>query len=84
MNSDLGEIEAMCAKLVEAEGDEPGGVQGGELIGVADEGGAGEEVFDGVFVFGQDAMQDKGVDASHIVEVPNVHRRKHRALRAWG
>lgn len=37
LNSDLGEIKATSAEVVEAEGDEPGGVESGELIGVANE-----------------------------------------------
>ena len=37
LNSDLGEIKATSTEVVEAEGDEPGGVEGGALIGVANE-----------------------------------------------
>ena len=37
LNSDLGEIKATSTEVVEAERDEPGGVEGGTLIGVTNE-----------------------------------------------
>lgn len=72
LNSDLGEIKAMGAEVVEAEGYEPGGVEGGELIGIADEGSAGEDVFDSVFELRQDAALHKGVDMGDVVEILDV------------
>ena len=72
LNSDLGEVQAIGAEVIQAEGNEPGGVEGGEFMGIADEGSAGEDVFDGVFELGQDAAQHKGVDKGDIVEILDV------------
>jgi len=72
LNSDLGEVQAIGAEVIQAEGNELGGVEGGEFMGIADEGSAGEDVFDGVFELGQDAAQHKGVDKGDIVEILDV------------
>ena len=72
LNSDLGEVEAIGAEVIQAEGNELGGVEGGELMGIADEGSAGEDVFDRVFELGQDAAQHEGVDVGDIVEILDV------------
>jgi hypothetical protein len=62
----------MYTEVIQAESNEPGGVEGGQLIAMTDEGSAGEDVFDGVFELGQDAAQHKGVDVGDIVEILDV------------
>jgi hypothetical protein len=72
LNGDLREVEAIGAEAIQAEGNELGGVEGRELMGIADESSTGEHVFDRVFELGQDAAQHKGVDMGDIVEILDV------------
>ena len=53
LNGDLREIKTVSTKVIEPKVDESGGVQGGELVGVADQSG-GKDIFNGVFELGQD------------------------------
>lgn len=81
LNGDLGEIKSVSEEVLEAEADEPSGAECGKLLGIADEGGACDHVSDRVFVLGQDATQDEGVEVKDVVEVLGVHLPMPRALR---
>jgi hypothetical protein len=72
LNGDLREVEAIGAEVIQAEGNQLGGVEGRELMRIADESSTGEHVFHGVFELGQDAAQHKGVDMGDIVEILDV------------
>jgi hypothetical protein len=72
LDGDLREIESGSTEVIEAEGDESGGVEGGELVGITDEGSGGEDIFDGVFELREHALSYLGVERGDVVQVLDI------------
>lgn len=72
LDGDRRGIKALSTEVIQAQGNELGRVEGGELIGITDESSASQDVFDAVLELRQDAADHLSVDVRDIIEILDV------------